>query len=98
MDRLRGRTPLTVTFDTNTLRSVVSPENAQRATGPSGTAVKRSIQAGEIQGFFSETLVTLEGMQRADRRRVLSPTEIAGKATQTGKNTISIKVGARHLR
>ena len=54
--------PLTVTFDTNTLASVVSPETAQRGTGTSGAIIRTAIQAGQIQGFFSETLTLANGM------------------------------------
>jgi hypothetical protein len=68
--------PLTVTFDTNTLASVVSPETAQRGTGTSGATVRTAIQAGHIQGFFSETVVTLEGITNADRSAVFGSTTV----------------------
>jgi hypothetical protein len=68
--------PLTVTFDTNTLASVVSPETAQRGTGTSGATIRTAIQAGDIQGFFSETLITLEGVTNADRSAVFGSTTV----------------------
>ena len=53
--------PLTVTFDTNALNDVLWPDKAQHPTDPADAArVRAAIQAGDIQGFFSETLVTLE--------------------------------------
>ena len=63
--------PLTVTFDTNTLASVVAPETAQRGTGESGAIVAAAMRAGGIRGFFSETVITLEGIKNVDRADVL---------------------------
>ena len=68
--------PLTVTFDTNTLASVVSPETAQRGTGTSGAIVRTEIQETRIQGFFSGTLIALEGINHEDRAEVLGKTEV----------------------
>jgi len=56
--------PSTVTFDTNTLASVVSPQTAQRDTGVSGAAVRTAIEAGHIQGFFSETSSPWRGLRK----------------------------------
>jgi hypothetical protein len=67
---------LTVTFDTNTLASVVSPENAQRCTGQSGASVRDAIQAGRLRGFFSESLITREGMLGQERSEVLGETRV----------------------
>ena len=52
---------LRVTFDTNTLDSVVWPKTAQRGTGSSGAKIRSAIKTGCIQGFFSETLITIQG-------------------------------------
>src|SRR5882757_8760654 len=90
--------PLTVTFDTNTLASVVSPETAQRETGASGAAVRIAIKAGQIQGFFSETLVTLEGVEKKDRVNVLGKTRVVSGSSSSGQNQISLSVGFQHFR
>jgi hypothetical protein len=90
--------PLTVTFDTNTLASVVSPETAQRGTGPSAAAVRAAIQAGQVQGFFSETLVTLEGIKNTDRVDVLGKTRVFSESSSSGENRIELTVGVRHFR
>jgi hypothetical protein len=67
--------PLRVTFDTNTLADVVSPEASQQPTNPADAArVRAAIQLGKIQGFFSETLVSLEGVQTKDRAAVFGST------------------------
>lgn len=90
--------PLTVTFDTNTLASVVSPETAQRDTGASGAAVRTAIRAGHLQGFFSETLVTLEGVEKKDRVDVLGKTRVVSGSSSSGKNLITLSVGFQHFR
>ena len=90
--------PLTVTFDTNTLASVVSPETAQRGTSSSGAAVRAAIEVGQIQGFFSETLVTLEGIENRDRVDVLGKTRVVSESSSTAENKITLTVGVRHFR
>ena len=90
--------PLTVTFDTNTLNSVVAPETAQRGTGTSGATVRTAIQAGYIQGFFSETLITLEGIENKDRPEVLGKTRPVSEASSPDKNRITLTVGFQHVR
>jgi hypothetical protein len=84
--------PLTVTFDTNALNDVVFPETSQRgASGTAnGTKVRAAVQAGVIQGFFSETLVTLEGIQRKDRAEVVGSTGLESSTACTGENTIQM--------
>lgn len=91
-------TPLTVTFDTNTLASVVAPETAQRGTGERGAIVAAAIRAGRIRGFFSETVITLEGIKSVDRADVLGRTRMVSDASSTGKNNITLTVGVRHAR
>ena len=90
--------PLTVTFDTNTLASVVSPKTAQRETGASGAAVRTAMEAGHIQGFFSETLVTLEGVEKKDRVDVLGKTRVVSGSSSSGKSQITLSVGFQHYR
>jgi hypothetical protein len=89
--------PLTVTFDTNTLQSVVFPEDAQRGTGPSGAAVQTAIRAGLVRGFFSETHITLEGIQGKDRKDILGQTRVGSEASSSGRDSISLTVGVRHV-
>jgi hypothetical protein len=64
-----------VTFDTNTLADVVSPETSQRPNGASaGAKVRAAVQAGTVQGFFCETMITLEGIKNVDRSAVFGST------------------------
>lgn len=90
--------PLTVTFDTNALASVVAPETAQRGEGPSGAAVRAAIQDARIRGFFSETLLTLEGIENKDRPKILGKTGVVTQTSSPRKNTINIAVGVQHFR
>lgn len=98
MHRPCDSTPLTVTFDTNTLASVVAPETAQRGTSESGTIVATAMPAGRIRGFFSETVITFEGIKNVDRADVLGRTRMVSDASSTGKNNITLTVGVRHAR
>jgi hypothetical protein len=90
--------PSTVTFDTNALASVVAPETAQRDTGISGAAVRAAIQAGHIQGFFSETLITLEGIENKDRAELLGKTQVVSDISASDGDSITIAVGVQHFR
>jgi hypothetical protein len=46
-----------------------------------------------VNGYFCETLVTLEGIQRNDRAPVLGGTRLQSESTSTDKNTIQISIG-----
>jgi hypothetical protein len=64
-----------VTFDTNTLADIVSPDTSQRLDGSvHASKVRAAIQAGNVQGVFCETLITLEGIKNADRSAVFGST------------------------
>ena len=54
--------------------------------------MRAAIEAGRIQGFFCETLVTLEGIQRKDRGDVLGSTRFENRTACTGENTIQISI------
>jgi hypothetical protein len=83
-----------VTFDTNALNDVISPETSQRGANgtANGTKVRAAIEAGRVQGFFCETLVTLEGIRRRDRSDVLGSTRLHSEITSTDRNTIAINI------
>lgn len=64
-----------VTFDTNTLEKAARPERCARdLLHPDYLKVHQAIVAGKIDGFFSETIINLEGIQKADRSAVLGST------------------------
>jgi hypothetical protein len=88
-----------VTFDTNVLADIVSPETSQRgASGAANAAkVRAAIQAGHIQGFFSGTLA-LEGIENKDRAEVLGKTRVVSETSSTSENRTTLAVGVRHVR
>ncbi len=64
-----------VTFDTNALEKAARPERCARdPLHPDYLKVHQAIIAGKISGFFSETIINLEGIQKADRSAVLGST------------------------
>ncbi|MGO9004534.1 MAG: hypothetical protein ACLQIQ_05090 [Beijerinckiaceae bacterium] len=66
-----------VTFDTNTLDRAVRPERFPK--DPRQTEyvkVHDALARGAIKGFFCDTLVIIEGLQRNDRAAVLASTSL----------------------
>jgi hypothetical protein len=85
--------PLRVTFDTGALDDMLWPERAKQPTDPAdATRVRAAVQAGVIQGFFSETLVTLEGIKNEDRVDVLGSTQLQSQSTSNGPNTTTLSI------
>ena len=73
-----GSEPMRVTFDTNALSDVIAPETSQRGAlgAASGKKVRAAIEVDHMQGFFCETLITLEGIKNADRSAVFGSTAV----------------------
>jgi hypothetical protein len=88
--------PLTVTFDTNTLNSVIFPNEAQRNTSEDGRAINSAIKVGQVRGFFSETLITIEGIPKKERTETLGKNRVVTSASTTSKNTITLSIGFQH--
>ena len=66
-----------VTFDTNTLDKAVRPERFPKdPCRPDYIKVHQAVVAGQIEGFLSETIMTLEGIQRVDRAPVFNSTRL----------------------
>jgi hypothetical protein len=82
----------TVTFDSNTLDSVVSPETAQRENRDAAVTVQAAVKDGRIRGFFSETLYTLEGIVNCERSEILGKTRV-----KVGASSV-FSVGSHHER
>lgn len=93
-----GSLPLTVTFDTNTLSSVAFPETAQRRTKECAEVIRCAIEYGRVKGFFSETLITIEGIVSRERANVLGKTRLVSRATAAGENRIDLTISVRHVR
>jgi len=71
-----------VTFDTNTLDRAVRPSRFSKdPRQPEYLKVNQAIRTHAIEGFFCETLVTLEGIQNKDRSAVFESTRIRSRST-----------------
>jgi hypothetical protein len=64
-----------VTFDTNTLDPITLPDRAGLRR-PECTTIHHSLKSKRLEGFFCETLVTVEGGARDQRAAVLGSTSV----------------------
>jgi hypothetical protein len=68
-----------VTFDSNTLEKAARPGRSPRDPDqPSYVKVHQAVVGGRIKGYFAETIITLEGIQKADRAAVFGSTTLTG--------------------
>lgn len=78
---------LRVTFDTNVLDLACRPERFPKDTRqPHLQKVRDALAAGRIQGFYSVTMLTIEGIMRKDRASVF-----AGTNLNLQPETVSVK-------
>jgi len=89
--RAEAETPLRVTFDTNALEKVARPERFPKdPEQPIYYKLHEALRTGRIRGYFSETLITLEGIQNKDRPQVLGSTRLESHTSSTGPNNITL--------
>ncbi len=87
---------MTVTFDTNSLDKACRPKLFPKDHDQSKSAkVHAAIKAGDVAGHFSETIITLEGIQTKDRANVFNSTYLRLEPT---KEPVSDKVATIELR
>ena len=80
-----------VTFDTNVFDKAVRP--AIYSKDPDFremTIVHQALKDARIQGFISETTITLEGIGRDDRATVFGSTHARSSVAQTAEDTFAI--------
>lgn len=87
--------PLRVTFDTNTLDRIARPERFPKDQRQGDFyKIHRALKNGRLAGFFSETVLTLEGIEKVQRADVFDSTEIKTQITDQvsadGKPTVSV--------
>lgn len=88
-----------VTFDTCSLDTVVWPETSQHQNGlTNGRKIQAAIKSGRIQGFFCESLITLEGVQRRNRPEVLGSTRLETRFSSPDDQTININIAVKQDR
>ncbi len=86
--------PLNVTFDTNALR-IVQPEFYPRDNEDQRShfaTVYHAIKNGSILGFFSDTVITLEGIRNADRPNVFGETQLASSISHPAEDVTVISL------
>ena len=90
------RTPLRVTFDTNTLAGVVDPENeAAPELREDYRRVRIALGDGRLRGYFSEAVITLDAIGRKDKADVLGRARLVSETGATGPRAITIAIGPR---
>jgi hypothetical protein len=88
-----------VTFDTNTLDRAARPERFPKDPRQAEyVKVHSALAAGTLRGYFSETLVTLEGIENKDRVNVLGSTRLESQTQATGNNAITISLSVQQDR
>ncbi len=82
-----------ITFDTNTFdkasRPALYPKDPEH---PGMIVIHEALKRGDIQGFVSDTAITLEGIANDQRAAVLGNTRTHSSRAQTSDNTFTIKV------
>lgn len=87
---------LKVTFDTNTLQGVVTPDACARKRDDAAyLTVHDALRSGRIKGFFSEAVVTLDALDREDKVDVAGGARLESSTRATGARAVTISIGAR---
>jgi hypothetical protein len=90
---LARRTPFKVTFDTNTFDKASRPAiYAKDPDHPHFVVVHNALKTGQIQGFISETSITLEGIGNDRRATVFGNTRTSSSFAQASEDTFTIIV------
>jgi hypothetical protein len=86
---------ISVTFDTNTLENVLDLEREQaREFRDDYSQIRQAIEKGQIRGFFSDTWITLEGIERKNRPEILGSRHLfaSSKSSDSSTDFISINL------
>jgi hypothetical protein len=82
-----------VTFDTNTFDKASRPAIYSRDPEHDGMiVVHEALKCGDIQGFISDTMITLEGITNAQRATVFGNTQTSSSFAQTAEDTFTITI------
>jgi len=89
----------TVTFDTNTLDKAARPERHPKDPArASFSKVHEALKTGRLRGYFSDTLVTLEGIENEDRVDVFGSTRLESSSSSASKNAINMTIAVKQDR
>jgi hypothetical protein len=82
---------LRVTFDTNTFDKVVRPNvYPNDPSYPDFVAIHEALKRGDVLGFISETIITIEGLGKDQRAQVLGTTDLQRRTEQVLEDTFEI--------
>jgi hypothetical protein len=82
-----------ITFDTNTLDKASRPTHYPKDPEHQGMiVVYEALKRGTIQGFVSDTAITLEGITKDQRATVLGNTQTHSSLAQTSDETFTITI------
>jgi hypothetical protein len=99
VDAALRQMPVKVTFDTNNLSGVVDTNQEVGKDNHSAyQAINAAVRAGQIRGFFSEVVATLDAIDRKTKAEVLGAARFVSETTSTGPNQITISFGPRWKR
>lgn len=88
-----------VTFDTNALDRAARPEHHPKDDRqPDFIEVHAAIEAGKLEGYFSETIITLEGIENKDRLNTLGGTRLERQFQRANPVTFHINLTVRQDR
>lgn len=74
-----------VTFDTNTFHKVTKPEvYAKDPYTQAMATIHDMIKGGKVVGYISDTMITLEGVKRANRASVFGGSRVLSQITHSG--------------
>lgn len=90
---------ISVTFDTNALDKAARPERHPKdIRRDQYDKIHQALRKGGIVGFFSETIITLEGIENKDRLCVLGSTRFKSHSEATAPNKITLSLMVDQIR
>jgi Protein of unknown function (DUF2934) len=88
--------PIRITFDSNSWQPIVSPDKfAKDPRHGDFLKIRVALQQGDIQGFISETVTTLEAIQKTDRANYFSSQRVRPKFSIEDRPDGTIKIDMR---
>ena len=87
-----------VTFDTNVLTRVVTPElciSQPPHDHAACVAVHDALKTGRIKGYFSEAVVALDVLGKEDKVAVVGGARVTSETYATNQSKITISIGTR---
>jgi hypothetical protein len=91
--------PTSVTLDTNALSGVVDPDRWEgKPEYCDYCAIHAAVKRGSVRAFFSEAVVAIDAIARADKVETIGAARIISQATSTGANQITVSIGPRWQR